>query len=90
MMENAVRGEKIDFTNYLKNKPLESDPDRIEAMERAVLLALRDRNVYGHVTCDCYADGRVKVSVDGEYYGIFDSNICKFFGGYVGDRNGTS
>lgn len=38
------------------------------------------------VSCECYADGRVKVSVCGKYYNIFDTNTGKFFSGYVGDE----
>lgn len=78
---------KIDYTNYLRDKPHETDPDRIGAMQNAVIHALASRGLSGaqFVKCDCFTDGCVRVEINGNYYGIFDSITGKFFSGSVGD-----
>ena len=77
--------EKINYTNYLRDKPLETDPTRHAHMEAAVMQALKERGVIGQTDFVYYADGRVMVKVGGEYYGMFDINTGKFFSGCPGD-----
>lgn len=79
---------KIDYTNFLRDRPRETDPAKIAAMRDAAVQALtEDKGIDPEtVSCECYADGRVKVSVCGKYCNIFDTNTGKFFSGYVGDR----
>ena len=76
---------KIDYTNYLRDKPQETDPAKKAMMKAALVRALKEKGLRGHISCVYYIDGRVKVSIDGEYYNIFDSNTGKFFSGCVGD-----
>lgn len=80
--------EKIDYTNYLRGRPLETDQGRVDSMRKAVLQALAERGLRGAqmVKCDCYADGCVRVEVNTEFYGMFDCFTGKFFDGFVGDR----
>ena len=78
--------EKINYTHYLADKPQETDPAKVEAMYSAVVKALKKLNVHGHISCVYYKNGCVKVSIDYQYYNVFDSNTGKFFSGYVGDR----
>lgn len=78
--------ERIDYTNYLRDKPLETDPEKIAVMEKAAMAALLDRGIHRAVTSyECYADGRVKVCINGKYYSMFNTNTGKFFSGCVGD-----
>lgn len=77
--------ERIDYTSYLRDKPQETDPEKLEVMKKALVKALQARGVHGHVSAVYYTDGRVKVSVNGAYYGVFDSNAGEFFSGFVGD-----
>lgn len=78
---------KIDYTNFLRDRPRETDPAKIAAMRDAAVRDLTgDKGIDPDtVSCECYADGRVKVSVCGKYYNIFDTSTGKFFSGYVGD-----
>lgn len=76
---------KINYTNYLRDKPQETDPSKLAAMKAALIRALRKKGLHGHISCVYYIDGHVKVSIDGEYYSVFDSNTGRFFSGYVGD-----
>ena len=76
---------KIDYTNYLRDKPQETNPAKLAAMKAALIQALRKKGLRGHISCVYYIDGRVKVSIDGEYYNIFDSTTGKFFSGCPGD-----
>lgn len=80
--------QRIDYTNFLRDRPRETDPAKIAAMRDAAVRALTDDKGIDPetVSCECYADGRVKVSVCGKYCNIFDTNTGKFFSGYVGDR----
>lgn len=78
------RDEKLDYTNFLKGKPQETDPDKLAAMKEAVVKALKKRGVHGHISAVYYIDGNVKVEVDGAFYGVFDTNTGKFFSGSVG------
>ena len=79
---------KIDYINFLRDRPRETDPAKIAAMRDVAVRALtEDQGIEPEtVSCECYADGRVKVSVYGKYYNIFDTNTGKFFSGYVGDE----
>lgn len=77
--------ERIDYTNYLRDKPRETDPEKLAVMKKALVKALQARGVHGHVSAVYYSDGRVKASVNGAYYGVFDSNTGEFFSGFVGD-----
>lgn len=77
--------QKINYTNYLADKPQETDPTKLASMKQALVSALKARDVHGHISAVYYTDGRVKVSVDGQYYGVFDSNAGEFFSGCVGD-----
>lgn len=82
---------KINYTSFLRDKPHETDPEKISAMKDAVSQALLERDISPDgASCEYYADGRVKVKVNGEYYNIFDTNTGKFFSGYVGDRPGRA
>lgn len=82
----GYQDEKIDYTNYLKGKPQETDPEKISVMAYALFQALEKRGIsFGDVQPTYYTDGRVLVCVNGQYYGVFDSNTGKFFSGYVGD-----
>ena len=85
------KGERIDYNRYLRDKPQEADPLKIGAMATAVHQALHARYISGTVSAVYYQDGCIRVSVDGKYYGMFDSNTGKFFSGYVGDyqKGGT-
>ena len=78
---------KIDYINFLRDRPRETDQAKIAAMRDAAVRALTEDQAIEPetVSCECYADGRVKVSVCGKYYNIFDTNTGKFFSGYVGD-----
>lgn len=76
---------KIDYTNYLKGKPQETDPAKLTTMKAALAKTLKDRGVHGHISAVYYTDRNIKVSVNGEYYNVFNSNTGKFFSGYVGD-----
>ncbi len=80
-----MRQTKIDYANYLRDKPQETDPAKLAAMKAALVRALKENGLHGHISCVYYIDGRVKVSIDGEYYSVFDSNTGRFFSGYVGD-----
>lgn len=77
--------EKINYSGFLKGKPQETDPGKLASMKSALVKALKARGVHGHTSAVYYTDGRVKVSVNGEFYGVFDSNSEEFFSGYVGD-----
>lgn len=77
--------EKINYTNFLRDKPQETDPAKLAGMKEALVTALKARDVHGHISAVYYADGHIKASVNGEYYGVFDTNTGKFFSGYVGD-----
>lgn len=76
---------KIDYTDYLKDKLRETDPAKLAVMKAALVKALAERGVHDHISAVYYADGNIKVNVDGEYYNIFNANTGKFFSGYVGD-----
>lgn len=77
---------KINYTNFLRGRPHETNPERLTAMRFAVTRALADRGIASErATCEYYKDGRVKVEVSGEFYGIFDTTTEKFFSGCVGD-----
>lgn len=84
-MDNSYTNEKIDYTNFLQNKPQEADPAKLAMMKAAVVQALKEKDVHGHFSCTYYADGHIRVAVNGKYYGVFDSNTGKFFSGFVGD-----
>lgn len=77
--------ERIDYASYLLDKPQETDPEKRSGMYEALRQALQARGVHGHVSAVYYSDGRVKASVNGAYYGVFDSNAGEFFSGFVGD-----
>lgn len=79
------KDEKVNYTDYLAGKPQETDPAKLATMKEALTAALKARDIYGHISAVYYTDGCVKVSVNSEYYGVFDSNTGKFFSGYVGD-----
>lgn len=77
--------EKINYTNFLRDKPQETDLEKVGMMMNALVKALKAQDVHGHISCEYFKDGIVKVSIDGEYYNLFDSNTGKFFSGCVGD-----
>lgn len=81
----SYRDEKINYANYLEDKPRETDPVKLVAMKDAVVEALRARDVHGHISCKYYKGGRVAVGVNGDFYGVFDVHARKFFSGFVGD-----
>ena len=76
---------KIDYTNFLRDKPQETDTAKLTEMKASLVRALQKKGVHGHISCIYYADGRIRVAVGGAYYGIFDTNTGKFFSGFVGD-----
>lgn len=76
---------KIDYTNFLRDKPLEMDQKKIAAMERAATNAPAFRHIFCGIDFVCYADGCVKITVSGKYYNMFDTKTGKFFSGFVGD-----
>lgn len=77
--------EKIDYTSHMKDKPQETDQAKLVRMKDALVKALKGRDVHGHVSATYYTDGNILVRLDGEYYGVFNSNKGEFFSGYVGD-----
>lgn len=81
----GYKDEKIDYTGFLRGKPQETDPVKLASMKGTLVKALKERGVHGRVSVAYYADGNVLVRLDGDYYGVFDSNKGEFFGGYVGD-----
>lgn len=77
---------KIDYTNYLSSKKIESDENKLRCMKSSLVSKLKELGVHGIVNCVYYSDGCIKVSINGKYYNIFNCNTEKFFCGYVGDR----
>ena len=84
-VDAMFKDEKINYTNYLRDNPQETDPEKLAPMKAAVIRELKRKGVHGHISCMYYRDGRVNVGVDGKPYGVFDCNTGKFFEGYVGD-----
>lgn len=84
-MDNIYSSEKIDYTNFLHNKPQEADPTKLAMMKAALVKALQGQGIHGHISAVYYTDGNIKVSVDGEYYNMFSSTTGNFFSGCVGD-----
>lgn len=76
---------KIDYTDFLKDKPQETDTAKLSAMKASLVRALKERDIHGHISCVYYTDGNIKVCVNGKYYNVFNSITGKFFSGYVGD-----
>lgn len=76
--------EKIDYTNYLRDKPQETDPVKIGAMKARLDQAVLDAGIKGPVTCTYYTDGNVMVYIDGESYRMFNTRSGTFFSGYPG------
>lgn len=76
--------EKINYTNYLRDKQQETNREKLTGMKTALVSALESRDVHGRISAKYYTDGCVNVSVNGEYYGVFDSNTGAFFSGCVG------
>lgn len=76
---------KIDYTNFLRDKPLETDQGKSDAMERMAAQAMADLGIFYGLDFVCYADGCVRVSVNGKYFNMFDAKAGKFFSGRVGD-----
>jgi len=73
-------GEHIDYTNYLRDKPQETDLVKIAAMKRKLFQVLKDEKVrWKDISCECYQDGCIRVSINGEYYNTFNSNTGMFF-----------
>ena len=85
MMDDIYTSEKINYTNYLWNKSQETNPAKLSIMKEALVTDLKARNVHGHISAVYYTDGHIKVSVNSEYCGVFDTNTGKFFSGFVGD-----
>lgn len=79
--------EKINYSDYLASKPQETDFDKLSAMKSALVEELEMFDVHGRISATYYQDGRIKVDVNGKYYGMFDTNAGKFFSGAVGDYN---
>lgn len=77
--------EKINYTSFLDCRKQETDPAKLALMKEALVKALKELGVRGHISAVYYTDGCVKVSVNGEYYNVFDANTGKFFSGFVGD-----
>lgn len=84
-MPDDYTDARIDYTNYLGDKPQETDHAKLAAMKAALVQALKRNGVHGHISCKYFKDGVVEVSINGEYYNLFDSNTGKFFSGCVGD-----
>lgn len=78
--------EKIDYTAYLQGKQRETDSKKIYDMYMILSSALNERGVHGKLSAVYYTDGCVKVDIDGQYYGMFDTNTEKFFSQCVGDQ----
>lgn len=78
--------ERINYTDHMKGKPQETDPAKLATMKNALVKALKDRSVHGHISAAYYTDGNILVRLNGEFYGVFDCRKGKFFSGYVGDR----
>lgn len=89
-VHNELHDEKINYTNFLNGKPQETDPEKLARMKAAMVKALKERGVHGHVSAVYYTDGRVKVSVNGKYYNVFDTNAGKFFRACWGLRRGKN
>lgn len=83
--DKLYTNEKINYSRYMRDKPLETNPTKLAFMQAAAARALESRGVIGQTQCVCYADGRVMVKAGGEYYGMFDANSGRFFSGCVGD-----
>jgi len=80
------RNEHIDYTNYLRDKPLETDTVKIYAMKKKLAQALKEQEIQFHdLSCEFYKDGCIRVTINGEYYYMFNSNTGMFFSGEVGD-----
>lgn len=77
--------EQINYTAYMLDKQQEDRPWKLRKMKTALVNALKARDVHGHISATYYQDGCIRVSVDGEYYNMFDSVNGVFFNGYVGD-----
>lgn len=72
--------EKINYTKFLGNKPLEKDPAKISEMKAAARAALKDQGINPDFAAfECYADGRISVMLCDQYYKIFDTKTGKFF-----------
>jgi len=81
-----TKGEKINYTNYLQDKPQETDPAKLAVTKKKLSQALKEQGIrFQDISCTYYADGSVLIYLDGEYYNVFNSNTGKFFSGYVGD-----
>ena len=76
---------KIDYTNFLSKKRVEHDINKLKFMKNALVFRLKELGLHGHVSCEYYSDGCIKVCIDGNYYNMFDANTGNFFNGYVGD-----
>ena len=42
---------KINYTNYLRDKPQETDPSKLAAMKAALIRALRKKGQIGRASC---------------------------------------
>lgn len=81
-MSETYEDQKIDYTAFLSDKPMEQDAAKREAMRYGALRAMSAREVKAKtIRMRCYADGCVMVHTDGEFYGVFDANNGKFFSG---------
>lgn len=78
--------ERINYTDHMRWKPQETDPAKLATMKNALVKALKDRGVHGHISATYYTDGNILVRLNGEFYGVFDCRKGEFFSGYVGDQ----
>lgn len=81
----GFKDEKIDYTSFLRDRPQETNQEKLTTMKDALVKALKERGVHGHISATYYTDGNILVRLDGEYFGVFDSRKGQFFGGYAGD-----
>lgn len=80
------RNQKIDYTNFMRDRPREKDAAKLAEMEAAVIVALKGRGIKPNdVFCEYYADGCVRVNLNGRFYSMFDTGTGKFFSGSPGD-----
>lgn len=45
----GFKDEKIDYTSFLRDKPQETDPEKLATMKDALVRTLKERDVHGHV-----------------------------------------
>lgn len=77
---------KIDYTKFLENNNTkETNIEKVKRMKKALVYALKANKIHGRIHCEYYTDGIVSVSINGQYFNLFDSTTESFFSGFVGN-----